>query len=88
MRGLDENRGLDQQEHGNPFGRQLVGNVPGIRKVADKPVELGHHEGIAGSGRRPLTCLITKDGYVIFAKKLRDIVVNRSAIWRCPVSGI
>ena len=36
----------------NPFGRELIGNVPGIGKGAGQPVELGHHEGIAGSARR------------------------------------
>lgn len=35
-----------------PFGSQLVGNVPGIRKGARQPVELGHHERIAVSARR------------------------------------
>jgi len=36
----------------SPFGRQLIGNVPGIRKGAGQSVELGHHEGIAGSACR------------------------------------
>jgi hypothetical protein len=36
----------------DPFARQLIGNVPGIRKGARQPIELGHHERIAGPTRR------------------------------------
>lgn len=36
----------------NPLSRQLIDDVPGIGKGTRQPVELGHHERIAGSAGR------------------------------------